>query len=113
MECTHLRCSTQAATIPCSASVSGRGYSPAAFKKWEPRNSCWGSSSIAFEPGDSLLGWQDDEAAVRYCHEADDGEIGRLVAALGRRMPDTHVVDRFKSDGRTGDLNAYIVLKRA
>ena len=68
---------------------------------------------IAFEPGDFLLGWQGDEAAVRYCHEADDEEIDRLVAALGRRMPDTRVVDRFKSDGRTDDLNAYIVLQRA
>ena len=68
---------------------------------------------IAFEPGDFLLGWQDDEAAVRYCHEADDEEIDRLVAALGRRMPDTLVVDRFKSDGRTDDLNAYVVLQRA
>lgn len=68
---------------------------------------------IAFEPGDFLLGWQGDEAAVRYCHEVGDEEINRLVAALGRRMPDTRVVDRFKSDGRTGDLNAYIVLQRA
>ena len=50
---------------------------------------------------------------MRYCHEADDEEIDRLVAALGHRMPDTLVVDRFKSDGRTDDLNAYIVLQRA
>ena len=78
--------------------------------------------------GDFLLGWQDDERAFRYCHHFSDDEVAALAAdaarALDGRTPPaaTDPTSRrplaaptsraltFHADGRTGDLNAYIVL---
>jgi SAM-dependent methyltransferase len=61
------------------------------------------------EPGDHLLRWGDsgELRAVRYCHETSDDELDRLTTALG-----LEAVDRFLSDGREGDLNRYVVLRR-
>lgn len=63
--------------------------------------------------GDYLLGWQDvpldQQGGVRYCHSFTDAEIDEIVASLGNRA---QVVDRFVADGRTGDLNTYLVLQR-
>lgn len=57
---------------------------------------------------DYLLGWNAQPGVYRYCHHFGEREIDRLVASLG---PAVRVVDRFVSDGRTGDLNAYLVLQ--
>ena len=66
-----------------------------------------GLDPVNLEPGDYLLGWQDSQDAFRYCHSFDAHEIDCLVeaAGLGGR-----VVDRFEADGRTGNLNAYLVI---
>ena len=66
-----------------------------------------GLDSGALEPGDFLLGWQDSRDAFRYCHSFDGREVDRLVEAAGL---DGRVVDRFEADGRTGNLNAYLVV---
>ena len=68
------------------------------------------------ERGDYLLAWGDqddsrrqgeiDLAARRYCHFADAEEAAELTGSLGLRT-----VDRFTSDGNSGDLNLYIVLQ--
>lgn len=62
--------------------------------------------------GDCLLGWQDvsigQVGSIRYCHHFTDAEIDELVAAVA---PRAQVVDRFKADGRTSDLNTYLVLQ--
>ena len=61
----------------------------------------------ALEEGDYLLAWQGNHEAFRYCHSFDDGEIDALLRDAGLA---TCVLDRFEADGRTGDLNAYIVI---
>ena len=68
------------------------------------------------ERGDYLLAWGNNEGVeskgedslgpCRYCHYADADEIARLTGALELRT-----VDRFAADGRTGDLNLYMVLR--
>lgn len=59
--------------------------------------------------GDFLLGWQDDEDALRYCHSFSDDEVEELIAfAAGIGW---EVADDFRSDGRTGTANRYIVWK--
>jgi len=58
------------------------------------------------EPGDHLLAWGDRDAA-RYCHACDDAEIDALLAELPLR-----VLDDFEADGKSGDLNRYLVLVR-
>ena len=60
-----------------------------------------------FERGDSLLGFGEHDGPVRYCHFADDAEIEALVAASG-----LSVTQRFRSDGRGGALNDYLLLAR-
>ncbi len=59
------------------------------------------------ESGDYLLGWQGGHEAFRYCHSFDDAEIDALVSDAGLA---SRVVDRFEADGRTGNLNAYLVI---
>ena len=67
-----------------------------------------GLSPDAFDEGDYLLSWQNQAGAVRYCHHFTDEEIDDLVASLGNMA---QVKARFKSDGRTGMLNTYLVLQ--
>ncbi len=65
------------------------------------------------DPGDHLLGWQQDESVYRYCHHFSDAEIDNLLAAHNANSP-VHLrkVDRFDADGRTQDLNRYVLLRR-
>ncbi len=58
------------------------------------------------EPGDHLLRWGDGEA-VRYCHFADRTEVRRLT-----RLPGVEREFAFLEDGRTRDLNLYVLLER-
>jgi SAM-dependent methyltransferase len=68
------------------------------------------------ERGDFLLSWgnedqsprqgEDSLGARRYCHFADPQEALALAGSLG-----PGIVDRFESDGRTGNLNLYFVLQ--
>ncbi len=66
------------------------------------------------EPGDHLLGWQQDQGVFRYCHHFDDAQIDNLLAAHNAAHPQRRLeeVDRFSADGRGGDLNRYLVLRR-
>lgn len=64
------------------------------------------------DAGDYLLGWQDvpvgQIGSIRYCHHFTDAEIDQLAASVA---PRAQVVDRFKADGRSGDLNTYLILQ--
>ena len=62
------------------------------------------------EPGDHLLRWGDSDDVVRYCHFVDDAEVDRLMERT--RSAGLRVVDRFRSDGRSGELNEYVVWSR-
>ena len=61
------------------------------------------------DTGDYLLGWQDREDVHRYCHSFTEKEIDEL--ALGC-APQARELQRFSTDGRTGDLNRYLILQR-
>ncbi len=61
------------------------------------------------ELGDHLMGWQDRADAYRYCHHFTDAEIDDLLAGLGGSVQE---VTRFSADGKDGDLNRYVVLRR-
>ena len=61
-----------------------------------------------FDEGDYLLGWKNKPGVYRYCHHFSEGEIDALAASVTDKAD---VVARFLSDGRTGDMNSYLVLK--
>ncbi|WP_165247595.1 methyltransferase domain-containing protein [Adlercreutzia sp. ZJ141] len=61
-----------------------------------------------FDEGDFILGWQHERAAYRYCHSF----TSRDVDELAREVSDcAQVQARFFADGRTGNLNEYLVLR--
>lgn len=62
----------------------------------------------ALEPGDYLLDWQ-GSSPYRYCHSFDEAEVSLLAEAVSG---DADEVARFSADGRTGNLNRYLVLRR-
>lgn len=62
----------------------------------------------AFNQGDCLLGWQDRQDSFRYCHHFSDAEIDALAASVAGRA---RTIARFRADGRSGDLNEYVVLQ--
>lgn len=64
---------------------------------------------LNLEEGDYLVGWNNLPGAYRYCHSFTDGEIDSLACSVQGK---TAVVDRFRADGRTGQLNCYLVLRR-
>ena len=57
---------------------------------------------------DYLLGWQDTQGLYRYCHHFDEPEIERLLAMMA---DSADLVSRFEADGKTGNLNEYVVLR--
>ena len=59
-------------------------------------------------PNDYLLGWQDTQGLYRYCHHFDEQEIERLLAAVAGSAD---LVSRFEADGKTDNLNEYVVLR--
>lgn len=61
------------------------------------------------EEGDHLLGWQKVSGVYRYCHSFSEAELDSLVETLSDLAKP---VARFGADGRTGNLNAYLILRR-
>lgn len=68
-----------------------------------------GDRGYALEEGDYLIGWDGGSSTLRYCHSFSDSEIDALADLCKSRAV---VVDRFRSDGRTGEMNGYLVLRR-
>lgn len=67
-----------------------------------------GFSTRSFEPGDYLLDWQ-GAAPYRYCHSFGEDEVSRLAEAVSG---DADEVGRLSADGRAGNLNRYLILRR-
>jgi SAM-dependent methyltransferase len=59
------------------------------------------------EPGDHLLAWGTGGERVRYCHFCDDAELADLTRDLA-----CEAADAYAADGREGELNRYLVLRR-
>lgn len=68
-------------------------------------------AACALEDGDWLLGWQDSPRSLRYCHSFTDSEVDALISELPAGL--AAEICRFSADGKTGDLNRYIMLRRA
>ncbi len=66
----------------------------------------WGLPAL--DEGDYLLGWKNLPGAYRYCHSFSEGEIDRLAESVAKEAV---LVRRFASDGRTGNLNTYLVFR--
>ncbi len=62
----------------------------------------------ALPPNDFLLGWQNTSGLYRYCHHFDEPEIERLLAAIADVA---QPAVRFAADGKTGNLNEYVILR--
>ena len=59
--------------------------------------------------GDYLLGWQNKPGAYRYCHNFTQEEADDLASGVAG---EAELIARFEADGRTRNLNAYLVLRR-
>ena len=70
---------------------------------------CAASLQAALDAGDYFLGWQDKLGVYRYCHNFSEEEIDELVASLADKA---ELVSRFSADGRTQNLNTYIILQK-
>ncbi len=58
------------------------------------------------EEGDMLLRWTQGGEGVRYCHHTSPEEADGLAAST-----DLTIVDRYLADGKTRDLNLYLILE--
>ena len=67
-----------------------------------------GIDAAQLEEGDYLLGWQDTCDTYRYCHAFAPGEALELARQAGLA---NRVAASFEADGRTGNLNAYLVIR--
>ena len=65
-----------------------------------------GLDPAQLEEGDYLLGWQNEQDAFRYCHNFTYPEIERLAQEAGLS---SQLTTLFQADGRTQNLNAYLV----
>ena len=63
---------------------------------------------LDLEENDYLIGWKDYQHIYRYCHHFCDEEINKLANLLSEKAI---LLDSFESDGRTGNLNKYIVFQ--
>ncbi len=57
---------------------------------------------------DLLLGWQTNTKVARYCHSFTNAEIKQILSKLSSRLT---LINSFQADGKSGDLNQYLVLQ--
>lgn len=75
----------------------------------EPRIMARARTFEGAAPGDYLLGWQDRADVARYCHSFDEHELDELARLVSHEATE---VARFSADGKSGNLNRYLVLRR-
>lgn len=59
------------------------------------------------EEGDYMIDWLRGLSGHRYCHFTSDNEMEKLVRASGLIFQ-----ERYNADGKSGNLNAYVVLRK-
>ena len=63
-------------------------------------------------PRDLFLGWQGKPGTFRYCHSFTEEEVDGLLDSLLTSHPNqVELLDRFRSDGKSGNSNLYLVLR--
>ncbi|MBQ9691410.1 MAG: class I SAM-dependent methyltransferase [Eggerthellaceae bacterium] len=63
------------------------------------------------EQDDYILGWQNggiEFGSMRYCHHFSHEEIGSYIQDLHQ----VELVDRFLADGKSGELNTYLIFRK-
>ncbi len=65
--------------------------------------------NLDLEPSDYLLGWQGSDEVLRYCHSFTGDELERCLQELEGRI---RLLSRFRSDGKSGRLNEYLVFQK-
>lgn len=79
--------------------------------KWQARVVPWRErpsiDPAQLEPNDYLLDWRRGTRAVRYCHFTNARELDALLDGLAGLA----VVETFLSDGKSDDLNRYVILQ--
>lgn len=101
------------------AKTSVGGYTIVSF--WQPLNQpnrfatktkdpvLYDISQSELQPNDLILGWQDNNDVARYCHSFTNEEILSLTENVSHQAK---LVKTFQADGKTNDLNRYIVLQK-
>jgi len=59
------------------------------------------------EPGDYILSWNRGGLGRRYCHYVDEAEENKLLQGL-----DITIRERFFEDGKSRDLNRYLIVQK-
>ena len=67
-----------------------------------------GIDSNELEANDYILDWNRGEVAYRYSHFADEVELRSLASGF----TNTKIIKTYYADGRTDNLNCYIILKK-
>lgn len=75
----------------------------AALKHFSEQGLC-----LRLDSNDYLLGWQQAQGVFRYCHYFTDEEVKALAASVSDVA---QLADCFRADGRTGNLNEYLVFR--
>ncbi len=64
--------------------------------------------TLSLDPGDYLLGWQNEPQLARYCHHFTDDEEHTLIDTLSDQAK---LLDRFRSDGKNNMSNSYLIFR--
>ena len=64
---------------------------------------------LRLDTGDYLLGWNDLPNVYRYCHSFTNEELDGFAESVEDVAT---VVDRFAADGKTGNMNSYLIFRR-
>lgn len=86
------------------------GYAVASFWQFARDQRLLSKARPLADEGDYLLGWQNQEGVLRYCHSYSTSEIDCLVDSVSSFA---HLKEQYLADGKTGNLNCYVVLQRS
>ena len=90
----------------CAVSVWQLSHVPRLQKKIRPWSEV-GIATSSVEASDFLVDWKMGGAGLRYVHEFTEDELRGLCIRAGFSIEDV-----YRSDGQTGDMGLYCILKK-